>query len=595
MTGDDGSASTPAVSVVVIVFNDADRLPAAVKSVLAQTLTDLEVVIVDDASTDRSAAVAGRFAAKHPDRVRVVELPENSGGCSRPRNVGLEHVRGEYVMFLDSDDTYQPDACATLLAAARRTGADFVAGRCVRVHIDDGAESQWCPRLFEAPAVYENVRDHPDMLNDTLSTNKMYRHAFLERSGLRFADGLHYEDNLFSAQAYLSAKRIAFIPDRVYNWTVARRGNRQSITSSKAELRNFVDRVEVNRRVDEFLLGRDCPDLKLHKDIKFINHDLQMYVSDLRMRGAVYRREFQAVAESYLAELDPSAFEEAKPVHGIMAFLLLHGESQRAIVASDFAGRKGRRGRLLTDLVAKGGRVYWCDDHLDTELGRAQLDVTELGLDEVPLDEFDVGNEVSMMALTQGRMYLAGGVVNPLGRITADAPVTGELELFDTRHSNRRVLVPVNVCYGQRRITWSVDVNVTEVLRPLGIIDPSWGLRLLLHVGDGTYRTRVTADRMYSGGQLPVRPRMGRSVGDHVETRLTDGGLLSLRIVARAPVGRVTVCAGRWVTRTRTGRRLLSSVIAAERKLLAALRPKRRPAAALPEETAVEPSVGVPS
>ncbi|MFB6556798.1 glycosyltransferase family 2 protein, partial [Streptomyces sp. NPDC056405] len=78
----------PDVSVVVIVYNDADRLPTAVPSVLDQTLRDVEVVIVDDCSTDRSFEVAQGLAATHPERVRAFQLPENSGAGGEPRNHG---------------------------------------------------------------------------------------------------------------------------------------------------------------------------------------------------------------------------------------------------------------------------------------------------------------------------------------------------------------------------------------------------------------------------------------------------------------------------------------------------------------------------
>lgn len=575
MSGVAGPVDEPVVTVVVIVYNDAARLPTAIRSVLDQSLRGVEIVVVDDASTDGSARVARRIAARHPDRVRVIELERNSGGCSTPRNTGIENALGAYVMFLDSDDTIERHACALLYARARETGADFVSGRCVRVQVDDsGSESQWCPKLFEEPGVYDAVRDDPDLLNDTLSTNKMYRRDFLDRVSLRFAEGVHYEDLLFSAQAYLEAGRIATIPDRVYNWTIVRRNTKKSITGRRAELQNFIDRVEVHRRVDQFLLSRGAWDLKAHKDAKFINHDLQLYVSDLRLRGAEYRREFLAVAQRYLAELDPSAFEECKPVHGIMAYLLLVGDTERAIVASDFAGRKGRRGRLLTDLVREDGRVYWCGEYLDTDLGRAQLDVTDLGLHHVPLEEIELGNELRLMALTDGRVHLAGEVVNPLGRI-GERGLTGALELFDMRHRHRNVRIPVDVCHGPKRIAWSIDADVTGLVRPFGIIDPSWGLRLWLDSGDQRIATRVTADRQYAGAELPARPRIGRGVGDHFETRLTEGGLLGLRVVARGMVSRTTTGVGRRVVGTRTGRRLFTGIVAAERRLMALLRPSR--------------------
>jgi len=94
----------PDVSVIVIAYNDALRLPRAVESALTQTHRAVEVIIVDDCSTDETSGVAQDLAARHPDRVRAYSLETNSGGCSRPRNVGIEHARGEFVMLLDSDD-----------------------------------------------------------------------------------------------------------------------------------------------------------------------------------------------------------------------------------------------------------------------------------------------------------------------------------------------------------------------------------------------------------------------------------------------------------------------------------------------------------
>src|SRR5205823_1311155 len=105
---------SPTLTVVVIVYNDGLRLPHAVRSVLRQSLASVEIVIVDDASTDQSGAVADSLAKAHGERIRVVHLPENSGGCSRPRNAGIDAARGRWVMFLDSDDVLPPDACRAL-------------------------------------------------------------------------------------------------------------------------------------------------------------------------------------------------------------------------------------------------------------------------------------------------------------------------------------------------------------------------------------------------------------------------------------------------------------------------------------------------
>src|SRR4051812_12470417 len=114
------------VSVIVIVYNDADRLPTAVRSVLDQSHHGVECVIVNDASTDATAQVADSLVAANPQRVRVVHRTDNSGGCGQPRNDGIEVARGTYLMFLDSDDTLDRHACRNMVATAEETGAELV-------------------------------------------------------------------------------------------------------------------------------------------------------------------------------------------------------------------------------------------------------------------------------------------------------------------------------------------------------------------------------------------------------------------------------------------------------------------------------------
>src|SRR5882757_2740620 len=154
---------TPDISVVVIVYNDAERLPTAVRSVLAQTLRNVEVVIADDCSTDGSYEVATSLAAAGPRRVRAIRLPHNSGGCGEPRNQGIAVARGRYVMFLDSDDVLDRHACRNMLEAAERTGADLVSGKCVRVHVDNrnGKRVDWYPWLYRGTRTLEGSEGLP--------------------------------------------------------------------------------------------------------------------------------------------------------------------------------------------------------------------------------------------------------------------------------------------------------------------------------------------------------------------------------------------------------------------------------------------------
>jgi CDP-glycerol glycerophosphotransferase len=564
----------PDVSVVVIAYNDAGRLPRAVRSVLAQSLRSFEVVVVDDASTDGTGPIADRFAAAHPGRVRAVHLPENSGGCGRPRNVGIEHARGTRVMFLDSDDVLDRHACLTLVAAAEETGADLVSGLCVRSHLGPQArETLWYSRLYRRRAVYDSILDHPDLLYDTLSTNKCYRRDFLVAGGLRFVEGLHYEDLLFSAEAYLAAGRIAVVPHRVYTWYVEPDADRPSISNRRRELGNLADRLEIHRRIDRVFRAHGAARLKLAKDAKFVNHDLLLYLDDLCVRDADYRRRFLEVAAPYVAELHPGALEAARRLPAIAAYLVGRGDIEGAIAAAAFARKKVPE--LRAELVEREGRIYWGEHHLQDGPGRDILDVTALGIHARPLTELRPATTVTELRRTGSHVRIRGRIANPLGRVPADARLRGELELRDRRHRARSVRFPAGLDHRGDRIEWHAEFDSRERLRPLGFVDPLWDARLILRVNGDRLVVRIAVDRAsaslggragalgvagteghhgVTGVRLPVRPRLTRLAGTRLRSYVTGAGNLSFVLEGGGRLTRPAVAAIRGLFRNTAAR-----------------------------------------
>ncbi|WP_433466476.1 glycosyltransferase family 2 protein [Spirillospora sp. CA-128828] len=519
------------MTVVVIAYNDARRLPRAVRSALEQSLARVEVVIVDDASTDSTPRVAATLAESHPDRVRAFPLQVNSGGCGAPRNFGLQMARGRYVMFLDSDDTLPPHACGTMVAAAEETGADLVAGRCVRVLPD--REKDWCPWLYQEPGVFRSVLDQPDLLYDTLATNKCYRRTFLDRAKLRFAERLHYEDLLFSAQAYLAADGIAVVPDRVYNWLVDPRGRTPSISNRRSELRNFADRLEIHRRIDVELRDHGAAELARRKDAKFIDHDLLLYLRELRSRDPGHRQLFTDLARSYLAEMDDTVFLASGRIPAIAALMIREGDIEAAMAAVDLAPRSGVP-VLSIEPAEQDGRVYWSGAHIGTELGRSVLDVTDMDLSTLPPDALHLGGRVTAMRPEGKVLRVSGTMVNPLGRIKPGQELSGTLDIRDRRRASRAFHVQASFRHEDGRIAWEAAFVPSRTIRPFGLVDQTWGMWLRLKAGGTTVMARLTSEgTAHCDLAVPVRPRLTRAVGDHLEPYIAGNGELALRIVAR--------------------------------------------------------------
>ncbi|MEV3970954.1 glycosyltransferase family 2 protein [Streptomyces sp. NPDC050698] len=292
------------VAVVVIGYDDAAHVTDAVRSALAQGPAVREVIAVDDCSTDGSAGLLDRLAASEP-RLKVIRRRVNSGGCGTPRNTGLDAVASPYVMFLDSDDVLPPGAVAALLEAASGARAEVASGLCVRREVPSGREVPWQPRLYALHAVVPHPARRTRLVHDTLCVNKLYRTAFLRAHGIRFPEGrFPYEDVVFTARVLAAAPRIALIPDRVYVWHVRRSAERLSISLDRAGVANWRARTEACRQAYEVLLGAGQKELARAVRAKFLDHDLRMYLRELGLRDAAYRRAWWELTRAHLGEYD---------------------------------------------------------------------------------------------------------------------------------------------------------------------------------------------------------------------------------------------------------------------------------------------------
>jgi glycosyltransferase involved in cell wall biosynthesis len=197
----------PCVSVIIPVHNAAPWLERCLDSLSAQTLRDYEVLLVDDASTDASPRIAERYCVNFPDIFRYVRRNARKGP-GPARNTGLTHARGEYIGFVDSDDTVRPEMFATLYDAARGGQADIV--MCGYDEKYGAKETRHTP-----PAM---TRD--ELLQDRLwqpcPWNKLFRRAVIERYGLRFPETYFGDDMAFIAKFLFHTAAITIVPEPLY-------------------------------------------------------------------------------------------------------------------------------------------------------------------------------------------------------------------------------------------------------------------------------------------------------------------------------------------------------------------------------------------
>ncbi|MEG3631756.1 bifunctional glycosyltransferase/CDP-glycerol:glycerophosphate glycerophosphotransferase [Streptomyces poriticola] len=223
----------PRFSVIVPCFKVQGFLAECLDSVLQQSYRDIEVIAVDDCSPDGCGAILGEYAAGD-DRVRVVSLPENVG-LGRARNAGMAQATGDYLFFLDSDDTLTPGALrATADRLAEADDPDVLVFDYARTYWWGGTRRNVLARvLTEAGPGTFTAAEHPEILELLMVVwNKVYRRDFVEREGFSFPPG-YYEDTPWTFPVMLTARRIAVLDRICLYYRQRRQGNILSTTSRK--------------------------------------------------------------------------------------------------------------------------------------------------------------------------------------------------------------------------------------------------------------------------------------------------------------------------------------------------------------------------
>lgn len=214
------------ISVIMPIYNAGEYLSRAIGDVLSQTLTDIELICVDDGSTDNSASIIEKY--KRIDS-RVSSVRQNNAGPSIARNKGLEFVTGKYIIFLDADDMYEPTLLQTLYEVAERDNLDVAVAR---FDIYNESENKYITPIDEphssifSPDVVTSKNEHPNyILSSTTGYvwNKLIRSAFLSDKKITFDPDLYvFEDVHFVCSLMALAERVeridgVLIHHRVYS------------------------------------------------------------------------------------------------------------------------------------------------------------------------------------------------------------------------------------------------------------------------------------------------------------------------------------------------------------------------------------------
>jgi hypothetical protein len=322
----------PLVSVVIPAHNPGRYIEPCIRSILRQTMRPerFEVIFVNDGSTDGTAERLNRLAGEHR-HIRVIHIPA-SGAPGRPRNIGLEAARGDYVQFLDADDELAPRALERLYRMARRNSSDIVLGKFASETMTRRQD------LFTRNRPSTSLEETPALVDASMGPTKLFRTAFLREHQITFPEGWRQmEDQLFTLRAYLAAHVISVLG---------------------AEPCYFF-----NKREDEGHISAELIDPASHVEhLGQILHAIDAGVSDASLRRRLTARFYRT---EVLARLTGERFMDAPAAYQAALFEALRGLARDRIREGVHAGLGAIariRSRLLLDgdlsgLLAFGRRV----------------------------------------------------------------------------------------------------------------------------------------------------------------------------------------------------------------------------------------------
>lgn len=234
------------MSIVVPVFNTEDYLPNVLESIVNQSvgLENIEVLLVDDCSTDESWNIINEYSKKY-ENIIGIHLLENSHSPSKPRNIGVRNASSDYIIFQDSDDGFTEDACECLYDVMVEEDVDLVTGMITRNDfIEDDYELAFSPwdlvfnqyenyrerdvkKLLESRELLKlklnSIDDNPVVLNDYALNSIIFKKSFLTKNNIQFPEYLNGgEDAVFLFNSYIKAEGIVFINKVIYNYNTQR-------------------------------------------------------------------------------------------------------------------------------------------------------------------------------------------------------------------------------------------------------------------------------------------------------------------------------------------------------------------------------------
>ena len=265
------------ITVIVPAYNVEDYIQEAIDSVCNQTMKfeDIQIIIVDDCSTDDTLRII-KERYSHYENIEIIECNQSSGAAGRPRNIGIEHTRGEYIMFLDPDDLFEKDAFETLYREITQKGAQISIGSYIQFNEKRSYKHPILKKQLKHPISSVILEGDSDFIKLPPSIwCKIYKTEFIKNHNIKFPEGIACQDAVFMTACFMQAKKVSYIPKSIYRYRL-----RPTSITNNLKIKYFEDYSKSRKMIIECYAKRpdiDYFEWRYEEDIRFILEKLKQF------------------------------------------------------------------------------------------------------------------------------------------------------------------------------------------------------------------------------------------------------------------------------------------------------------------------------
>jgi CDP-glycerol glycerophosphotransferase len=337
----------PRLSVVVPFHDAVNHLPTCVESLLAQSHPNLEVVLVDDGSTDGSAEVARRFARAHRN-VRLVT--QEHLGVGAARNAGVARSRGKHLAFCDADDTVPQHGYERLAGALRESGSDVAVGSVTLQVQGVHEEPRWARRSNARRRTAVTLDEHPEVMANLMPGSRVFRRSFWDEHELSFPTAGEHSDIVTIVRAMLLAKLVDIIPSVVYRWH-SREDGRSLWQRGLQDRRRVADRMAQICQAGELVVASSSETVQRAYFAEILHTTVPELVRAAVTRDDGYWEALSIELRKLLGLLSEETFPSVPVEDRVIAWLCAHDERTAAEEFLEYAfdNQNGYPHRMVGD------------------------------------------------------------------------------------------------------------------------------------------------------------------------------------------------------------------------------------------------------